>query len=325
MTYKLDKIDKAIMYELDKNARLSYQEIAKKIKSKKDIVAYRFNKLLDNRVINKFVTVFALGTVNIFNYKIYFQFQGLSDEEETKMLNDFVEDPDIIWVAKCEGRWDLMTSHYAVGIREFAKIKNSIFEKYGKYVHDYSVLVNDEAYLFNRDYLIPEKQTQRKFLFYIGKVQNIELSKKDKKLIHLISNNARFRLLDIAKDLSVDVKTVQNKIKKFHKIGFIEGYTTFFNLNKIGLKYFKIFIYVQERSKKEYESLLSFCKNKPNVIHLMKTIGPWELELEIEAEDLEYIHKLTKELRNRFPNIIKKIESVIISNEMKLDFFPQNF
>lgn len=325
MIYKLDKIDRAIMHELDKNARLSYQQIAKNIKSKKDIVAYRFNKLLENKVINKFVTVFALGTVHIFNYKIHFQFQGLTNEEETKMLNDFIKDPNVIWVAKCEGRWDLMTSHYARDIREFAKIKNSIFEKYGKYVHDYSVIINEEAFIFNRDYLIPEKQTQRNFLLYIGKVQDIELSAKDKKLIHLISNNARFHLLDVAKELNLDVKTVQNKIKKFEHIGFIEGYTTFFNLNKIGLKYFKIFIYVQEKSKKEYESLLSFCKNKPNVIHLMKVIGPWELELEIEAESIDYIHKLTKELRNRFPNIIKKIESVIISDEMKLDFFPQNF
>ena len=313
------------MYELDKNARASYQQIAKNIKSKKDVVAYRFNKLLENKIIKKFVTVLALGKVHIFNYKIYFQFQGLSHAEEEEMLNDFINDPNVIWVAKCEGRWDLMISHYAKNIIEFAKIKNSIFEKYGKYVHDYSIIINEEAYIFNRDYLVAKKQTQRKFHLYIGEIEDIGLTKKDRKFIHFISNNARFQLLDLAKKLNLDVKTVQSKIRKFEKIGFIQGYTTFFDIDKIGYKFFKLFIFLQEHTKQEYNSLLEFCKNKPNVIHLMKTIGPWELELEIEAEEIDYIHKLSKELRNKSPNIIKKIESVIISDEMKLDFFPQNF
>ena len=311
------------MYELDKNARLSYKEIASKIKSKKDVVAYRFNKLLENKVIKKFVTVFALGNVQIFNYKIYFQFQGLTMEAEDGMIQDFLDDPQIIWIAKCEGRWDLMISHYATNIREFAKIKNSIFEKYGRYVSDYSILINEEAFIFPRDYLVATKSTERKFHLYIGEYQNLELSSKEKMLIGLISNDARYQLLGLAKKLNLDVKTVQNKIKKFEKIKFIEGYTTFFNLNKIGLKFFKLFVYIQEKSKDEYHSLLTFCKNKPNVIHLIKTLGPWELELEIESEDIDYIHSLTKELRNNFPNIIKKIESVIISDEIKLDFYPK--
>lgn len=325
MVVKLDKIDREIMYELDKNARATYQEIAKNIKSKKDVVSYRFNRLMENSIIKKFVTVFALGKVHIFNFKIYFQFQGLSESEEKRMLQDFIEDAQVIWVAKCEGRWDLMTSHYARHVKEFAKIKDRIFEKYGKYVQDYSIIINDEAWILNRDYLVLNKPLQRKSHVYIGEVEDITINEIDKRLFHLISNNARFHILDIAKKLNLDVKTVKQKIKKYEELGFIEGYTTFFNLNSIGLKFFKIFIYAQEQSKKEYNSLFEFCRNRVNVIHLIKTLGPWELELEIEAENIDYIHKLTKELRNRFPNIIKKIESVIISDELKLDFFPQNF
>jgi len=35
----------------------------------------------------------------------------------------------------------------------------------------------------------------------------------------------------------------------------------------------------------------------------MKTIGSWELELEIEAEDIDYMHQLTKELRNKYKKV----------------------
>ena len=320
--YKLDRLDKGIMLELDKNARASYQQIAKNIKSKKDVVAYRVNKLLSEKIIKKFVTIFALGKLQNFCYKIYFQFQGLGDEQ--KMLDDFNKDPHVIWIAKCEGRWDLMLSHYASNNIEYAQMKNKIFRKYGKYVHEYSILMDEEAYIFNRDYLVPST-TQRNFSLYISKIERLDISSKEKELLHLIANNARFKILDLAKALSLDVKTIQNKIKKFEKMKLIQGYTTFFDLNKIGLKFFKIFIYIQEKSEQEYNALFEYCAQLKNVIHIIKTIGSWELELEIEAEDIDYIHKLTKDIMNKFPNIIKKIESVIISDEMKLDFFPQNY
>ena len=61
----------------------------------------------------------------------------------------------------------------------------------------------------------------------------------------------------------------------------------------------------------------------PNVIHIIESLGPWELELEIETESLQDFYNLTHQIRNEYSDIIKKTESVIISNEMKLDFFPE--
>ena len=61
----------------------------------------------------------------------------------------------------------------------------------------------------------------------------------------------------------------------------------------------------------------------PNVIHIIQSLGPWEVELEIETESLEDFYNLTHQIRNEYSDIIKKTESVIISNEMKLDFFPE--
>ena len=61
----------------------------------------------------------------------------------------------------------------------------------------------------------------------------------------------------------------------------------------------------------------------PNVIHIIRSLGPWELELEIEIESLDDFYNLTHQIRNEYSDIIKKTESVIIYNEMKLDFFPE--
>ena len=58
---KIDKLDCKILYELGEDSRQSYKQIAKKIHSKKEVVAYHFQKLLKERIITKFVPVFALS------------------------------------------------------------------------------------------------------------------------------------------------------------------------------------------------------------------------------------------------------------------------
>ena len=63
----------------------------------------------------------------------------------------------------------------------------------------------------------------------------------------------------------------------------------------------------------------------PNVVHVIGSLGPWEIELEIETETLDDFYDITYAIRNKFPDIIKKTESVIISDEMKLEFFPEWF
>ena len=42
----VDLLDRKIIYELGKDARISYKELAKKIGSKKEVVAYRISNLI---------------------------------------------------------------------------------------------------------------------------------------------------------------------------------------------------------------------------------------------------------------------------------------
>lgn len=43
---ELDKLDCKIIYELGENSRQSYKQIAKKINSKKEVVAYHIQQLI---------------------------------------------------------------------------------------------------------------------------------------------------------------------------------------------------------------------------------------------------------------------------------------
>ena len=54
---ELDLLDKKILFELDLNSRQSNQEIARKVRSSKEVVSYRIKKLEENKVIFKYLTI----------------------------------------------------------------------------------------------------------------------------------------------------------------------------------------------------------------------------------------------------------------------------
>ncbi len=64
-------------------------------------------------------------------------------------------------------------------------------------------------------------------------------------------------------------------------------------------------------------------KQNPQVIHIIKSLGSWELEAEIESNNINYVYDYIKELKNKFPEQIKRIDQATIIEEQKLEFFPE--
>lgn len=321
----LDDIDKKMIYELGRNARLSYKQLARNIKSKKEIVAYRINKLIKNRIITKCVPVFSLSRLGIFAGKIYIRLHGLTKEAEKTMYDSLVSDGNISWVAKTIGRWDLFIGMYAKNIIEFSQKKEEILSKFGKYIKDYDITHIVDGLVFNRDYLIEKSTEYRQEFIFGGKSENIKLKQEELKIINLIKNDARFQTINIANKLNLDSRTVISKINNLQKIGLLQGFTTFIDLKRIKFQLHKLCIYLQNYDEKLIEDLVSFLKSNPNTIHLIKSLGSWELEIEMEIDDVNKVHDYISELKNRYPNIIKQIELTVITDELKLDFFPENY
>ena len=54
---RLDKFDRKLLYELDKNCRRSYNQIGKVISKNKNTVRYRIEYLRKSGLIKKFFTI----------------------------------------------------------------------------------------------------------------------------------------------------------------------------------------------------------------------------------------------------------------------------
>src|SRR3990167_4126425 len=104
----LDKKDMKILYQLDLNSRQSDAEIAKKVRLNKNTVWYRINRLVENGVIRKFVTLINPVKFGKSVFKLYVRLQDVTDEAWNEIKDYLISNKQVFWVTKNEGGWDVI-------------------------------------------------------------------------------------------------------------------------------------------------------------------------------------------------------------------------
>jgi DNA-binding Lrp family transcriptional regulator len=310
---KLDLIDRKILYNLDKNSRQSASQVAKKLKIHRNVVNFRINRLVEKGIIRNFVTMINPLALGLRPYKIYLQLQNLTKEKENDLLK-FIEKLPIYWSAKVSGEWDFIIGLLVKNIDELDEIKKEILNFLGEDIirKSFSVLV--EAPHYYRTYLSPKFSTSQVRLWTKTKFKG-KLDVLDLKILKLMAPNSRISVTEIAPKVNSTVKTVMTRIRNLEKKGIIFDYRLSLNLDKIGYKFFKCFISLKNYNEQKIKEFFTYCQHNKNIIHVIETVGDWDLEPEIEAESNKEFYEIISEIRERFSNLIREIKTIDIIKE----------
>ena len=325
MAEKLDVLDKKLIVELDKNARQSLSQLAKKLRTSQQVVSYRLNKLVESKVIKTFMTALSTRSLGLpLIVKMYVQLTGVDVSKEKEIFAYLLEHSDVNWVCKTLGDFDLFTAVMVKDIDSFGEFKQDLFQKFGKHINNYEVSFLNKAYTFPRSYLIGEKEESIKpRLIHEGLSEKI--NEKDKKIISLIVNNARINIIDLAKKAELNVKTAISRLRNLEKTGAIQGYRINVNRKNMDWKYYKVFIKLHSFDQNSYNKLLNYLLSQKYVLHLIECIGKYELELEMEMPNSETLQDLVKDIRNNYADTVQIVLVTEILEELKLTWLPNRF
>jgi len=147
---KLDSKDKKILEQLQRNARQSIAEIAKKTKLPRDVVVYRIKKLEENKVIRQH---HSFLDHNKLGYPLYvyvlFSLYNISNEKEKSFINYLKNHKQIIYVAKNSGKYDFTIGVCAKDYKEFDNIIREIRQKFANSIKDIEVLPTVEEFKYD--------------------------------------------------------------------------------------------------------------------------------------------------------------------------------
>ncbi len=311
---ELDETDRKILHQLDLDCRQSIPRIAKKVGAKKDTVAFRIKRLVSRKIITKFITEVNTSKLGYIGMKGYFQFQNYTEEMEKEFFDYLGTFRQMGWIVSCTGRWDAMIVYWGKSAFEFHRSYLQILDKYSKYVVSKEIAQNMKWFWYNRKWLIGHDQNPVGYE-HGGEPSTVKLDALDRAILSCLISDGRMPVVEIAKSVKTTPQNVINRMRRMKSEGVIAKFGIDINYKKLGIIFCKTFVYLQNVTEKKLEAIFAYCKRQPNVFALVNTLGPWDLELELEVENFEQVTMIMNGMRSHFGDTIRNYESVIVSKQ----------
>jgi Lrp/AsnC family leucine-responsive transcriptional regulator len=318
----MNKKDRKILFELDKNSRSTYSQIAKATKISQETVRYRINSLLKEGVIQKFLTIINTTKLGNSYYQIMLKLQNVDEKKKENIILFLEKNSKVSWIGNLEGSYDLAFILYVENQIELQKFIQELYGKFSKFIMKKTLSINLYAEFFPRDYLIGKGRKIIQKSSYKSHEEFIKLNKIDSSICSLLGKDARISSVDIAKKIRLSADTVAQRIKKLKKDEIILGYSLVLNQEKINQSHYKILLHLNNISKEKEEKMISLIRTNNRVIALIKTLADWDYEIDLELENINQLKNFTMKLTNEFSDIIRDYETLRIINMPKYNFYP---
>lgn len=314
-------LDKKILFELDKDGRASFSDIARALKTTPQVVKYHYERLVDNEIISKFWAFIDYDRAGYsFFWGYWMKFAAMSKQNEEIMLEDFRTNKFIPIVMRCDGYADLFIAIIARDVFHHNEILRSVLGKYGSYVTMSDLVVGLGFIKFPRTYLVGEENRGRVRALSGGSTEAVKMTELDRKMLSLLQVDGRMDFTKIGKIVGESPGLVQKHYHKLAKSNVISKITYTLNHAKLGLVLYRVLFKIIQFDAARVEALYTFCEQHQNIVNYVKVMGSWELMLDIEIGSRTALRDLLREMKISFHDIISEIE---INEVYKIEKFTQ--
>ncbi|MBU1622929.1 MAG: Lrp/AsnC family transcriptional regulator [Nanoarchaeota archaeon] len=313
---KLDLLGRKILTELDQDSRQPFSQIAKKVRASRTVVEYRVKKLIESGIIVSLSAFVDPAKFGLTSWKVYLQFHNKNKEVQEQINNFLLEEKKVWWAIKCEGNFDLMLLVLTQSVHEFYEFLSNFQSKFSKHEARIEITTHINPDFFSRGYFL-DKESKKACPTFLKEPTFEKLNKIDIKILKILIKNSRTPSTEIATKLKTTARIVNYRIKDLLKRNIITHFRLILNVNKIEMDYYKVMIQLKDLTKEKERKLKKFLELHPNIINYSNSWGSWEIEFETEIENYKKLTELINNVRNEFSDIIKKIEFVLIYEELK--------
>jgi DNA-binding Lrp family transcriptional regulator len=312
---ELDKTDKRILFELDRNSRIPDTKLAKLVRKSKESVRYRIKQLEEKGIINGYTIWIDPARLGYSSAKIYLNLANIP-EKKKEFIEYVKNDKRLFWLGIAEGAWNAGLTFFVKTNREFFELKNELFSKFKDLILESHTAVPVNVNFCQKTFL---HNAEAKWQSVFEKQENYVLDDIEKKIISELFRNSRISIVDIARKYKTSHKTtvdiVRSRIKRLEEKKIIVKYTINLNFVALGYEFYKTFLYFKNLTKKDEYRLMEYTRAQHNTIHLVKQISPWDIELEIMCNNYQEYNSIIDRLTKEFVDIINKVETAIMSED----------
>lgn len=323
MVAELDLKDRKILYELDINSRQLNSEIAKKVGLSKQVVGLRIKRLVSEKLMSSFYTVIDISKLGFTVHKNFLRLQNMDREKEAELIGFLRDNPNVVWVASCDGKYDLAFGTWARNIEYLDRTLRGLNKKFGAHISERQIATIIKGEYFVRDYLVGKKEPSAFRKSFFGAVpSSVEMDELSWKVLLELGKNARAPAVEIAKKAGAGPDAVSGRIKKLENSGVITHYNIVPNESVYPYLHYKVLIGFGNISEEREKMLVEYCRVNPNIVYVVRALGPWEFEIDLEVKSAEQFREIMMDIKSKFHDIIKDYSALNIYQVHKYNFCP---
>ena len=111
-----------------------------------------------------------------------------------------------------------------------------------------------------------------------------QIDRLDKKILQMISQNARIPFLEVARECNVSGAAIHQRVQKLINIGVIKGSEFIIDTYKIGYQTCA-YVGITIKDMSYFKSVIESLKNIPEVVECHSTTGRYTMFVKIYAKD----------------------------------------
>lgn len=319
---KMDKLDWRILFELDRDATQSFAAIGKKLKSGRDVIAYRVKRLEDEGVIENYIPIIDFGKLGFVAAALYIKFHHDTPEIRREIAEYYTDREEIWWCFDMTPDYDFAFGWFGKDIVDIRRNQFRLLAKYRRYIRSFKLRFFAHFYHFRRNYLVSQPGREKpEPPIVMEAAPNKVIDGTDEKILFAMCQNARMPYVEVAAQAGITAAQAHYRIAQLHKKGVLLRARPKLDLAKIGYEYFKLDIYLDDYSQRE--KIEKYLFSLPNVIYAFDVLGGADLEVDIHTRSFEEFMGIQDGIKGKFSSAISHTEYYQFKKEYKQVYFPR--
>jgi len=193
----------------------------------------------------------------------------------------------------------------------------------GKYISERVIATILHGEYFVRDYLVDGRRKYEGRESFFGAVPApVKMNGTDWNVLYNLARESRKSAVDIAERVGVKPEVVIGKIRKLEKSGVVKHYNVVPNESEYPYHHYKVLIGLKNISEDRERDLMEYCRAQKNIVYVVKSLGPWEFEIDLEVESAAAFREAMMDIKTKFKDILKDYSALTIYKVHKYNFCP---
>ncbi len=323
----MKSFDPELVFFCGENCRVKLKELAVLLKKSSQRLKYNLYHFEREEILFNPYVIFDYALFGQLLFRVYFKGGYVGEKHKKEILNIIRELPYIVSAYELEGEFDMVIEIQAPNASRFNKELKKLITIVPS-LNDYKVVLNIVTHLYPRSYLLEPNNSHINYKvdwnIIVGGDRKVEtFTDSERDVIKILLRNPKIRFSHLAKAANMNIKTARAIFRDLEKRKIIKGFKYIVNTHLLEISKHRLFLKLHNSSPEREALLMEYFTQTPEIVQINKTVGDWDLEIDIEGLDKATMRYLVLQMREQFTDVIQTFNSMPFFTYYQKSFLPE--